>query len=203
MNVLILNTVFDTANYIVLKDNEVFECDTFGKNNSNETMLVSIDKVLNDAQISIKDIDIVAINKGPGSFTGIRVGMAFAKGIMEANGAMRAVDFNSFEPILERVSEANEIVIEDGISNAYVCKVENGKISSMKYESKENCCENAHIFNKIYSVDEIVDCVKQKIEEGKFLTAGELEPYYLKLSQAEEQLLQMQTKSVPCDNGEK
>lgn len=46
-----------------------------------QTLLPMIDEVLKDAQITAKDVDLIAITKGPGSFTGLRIGMATAKGL--------------------------------------------------------------------------------------------------------------------------
>ena len=40
-----------------------------------------IDPVLNRAGIELKQIDAVAYSKGPGSYTGLRVGLSTAKGI--------------------------------------------------------------------------------------------------------------------------
>lgn len=46
-----------------------------------QTLLPMIDDVLTKANTSAKDIDLIGITKGPGSFTGLRIGMATAKGL--------------------------------------------------------------------------------------------------------------------------
>ncbi len=45
---------------------------------------VAIQQLVNDTGIALKDIDAVAVTAGPGSYTGLRVGMASAKGLCYA-----------------------------------------------------------------------------------------------------------------------
>ena len=51
-----------------------------------DNLLGMIDEALEDAGISLADVDGVAIGVGPGSFTGLRIGMATAKGLAFATG---------------------------------------------------------------------------------------------------------------------
>jgi len=56
------------------------------KKNHSEKLMLVLDRVLSDADLSINDIDVIAVGKGPGSFTGIRIGMACAQGLAHAAG---------------------------------------------------------------------------------------------------------------------
>ncbi len=51
-----------------------------------ERVMVAIDRVLTDAKIGLKDLDGIAISIGPGSFTGLRIGLSTAKGLALATG---------------------------------------------------------------------------------------------------------------------
>lgn len=48
-----------------------------------QTLMPMLDNALKCASLTLDDIDVVAVNKGPGSFTGIRIGVAAAKGIAD------------------------------------------------------------------------------------------------------------------------
>lgn len=48
------------------------------------TLMPIIDKVLKESETAISDVDLLAITNGPGSFTGVRIGIASAKGICDA-----------------------------------------------------------------------------------------------------------------------
>jgi len=45
------------------------------------TLLSMAESLLENLGISISDIDMIAVSKGPGSFTGVRIGVAAAKGL--------------------------------------------------------------------------------------------------------------------------
>jgi len=46
-----------------------------------QTLMPMVENVINESGVSVKDIDLFAITNGPGSFTGVRIGVALVKGI--------------------------------------------------------------------------------------------------------------------------
>ncbi len=63
-----------------------------------QTLVAEIGSLLNDFQVSIHDCDLFAVSIGPGSFTGLRVGLVSAKTFAYVTGAkLAAVD--TFEAI--------------------------------------------------------------------------------------------------------
>ncbi|KKL06136.1 hypothetical protein LCGC14_2599040 [marine sediment metagenome] len=46
-------------------------------------LMSAIDKMLKDASLTIKDLNGIAVSLGPGSFTGLRIGIATAKGLAQ------------------------------------------------------------------------------------------------------------------------
>ena len=46
-----------------------------------ERMLATVDWVLSEAGVTLRDVDALAVSAGPGSFTGLRVGVATWKGL--------------------------------------------------------------------------------------------------------------------------
>ena len=47
------------------------------------TLMPLIRKAAEGAELSVNDIDVIAVSKGPGSFTGVRIGVSTAKGIAQ------------------------------------------------------------------------------------------------------------------------
>ncbi|HTR51713.1 MAG TPA: tRNA (adenosine(37)-N6)-threonylcarbamoyltransferase complex dimerization subunit type 1 TsaB [Kofleriaceae bacterium] len=59
---------------------------TFGGVGRDSELLVKIDELCRDAGVAPRELEAVAVGAGPGSFTGLRIGMATAKGIAFAAG---------------------------------------------------------------------------------------------------------------------
>lgn len=51
-----------------------------------QTLLPMIDGVLKTAGVDVKDIDCFAVSNGPGSFTGVRIGVSAVKGLAQPFG---------------------------------------------------------------------------------------------------------------------
>lgn len=51
-----------------------------------KTILVQIDQVLKNTGLTLRDMDYIATTVGPGSFTGIRIGVSTAKGLSQSTG---------------------------------------------------------------------------------------------------------------------
>lgn len=55
-----------------------------------ERLMALIDQVLRDAETGTGALDAIAVSEGPGSFTGLRVGVSVAKGLAHATGKLLA-----------------------------------------------------------------------------------------------------------------
>ena len=48
-----------------------------------QTLLPMIESALNSSGVTVKDLDYIAVSNGPGSFTGVRIGVSAVKGIVD------------------------------------------------------------------------------------------------------------------------
>jgi len=72
----------DTSDSLETKvglDNKIYKFET--KNHKSQELLFLIDKVLRENKKNIKDISGIEVNLGPGSFTGLRVGLSVANAL--------------------------------------------------------------------------------------------------------------------------
>ncbi|MCK9555222.1 tRNA (adenosine(37)-N6)-threonylcarbamoyltransferase complex dimerization subunit type 1 TsaB [bacterium] len=87
MNVLSIETTSERASIAYLKDCEVISQRVISERlNSRQTLLQSVRDIFAEAPGSLTDVDSIVCGTGPGSFTGIRLGMAFTAGIYSGMG---------------------------------------------------------------------------------------------------------------------
>ena len=60
-------------------DNKIYELIEEAGNKISDVLLLKIENVLKKFSINVRDIDEIYVVSGPGSFTGIRIGLTFAK----------------------------------------------------------------------------------------------------------------------------
>lgn len=81
MYVLGIDTSTMTGGAAIVKDGQlVGEYVLNIRTTHSERLLPAIERLLHDADLSLADMDGIAVATGPGSFTGIRIGVATAKG---------------------------------------------------------------------------------------------------------------------------
>lgn len=70
-----------------------------------ERLPVLVEAVLDEAGLPASDLAVVAATRGPGSFTGLRVGLAFAQGLAAATGA-RPIGLSSLDALAVQAHRA-------------------------------------------------------------------------------------------------
>ncbi len=70
-----------------------------------ESILPMIDFCLKNANVPINDIDVLAISAGPGSFTGVRIGISTVKGLAFACDGVKCVPVSALESLAHNVDD--------------------------------------------------------------------------------------------------
>ena len=82
MKVLGIDSSGMTATVALIEDDKLIaEFTVNNKRTHSETLMPMIDKVLTASETDIRDVELLAIAAGPGSFTGLRIGAATVKGL--------------------------------------------------------------------------------------------------------------------------
>ncbi len=132
MNYLLINTANEELVILVYKDGVIYACNDKQIKRHNEVILPALDNLLNEANLTLKDIDEYGVVVGPGSFTGVRVGIATCKAFKDVfNKPVRAINnLDLLHAIATHKGLTPKVVAIEGSLNSYfVGVVDNGKLN--------------------------------------------------------------------------
>ncbi len=82
MKILAIDSTANTSTVALLEDDTLIAIYTVNtKNTHSETLLPMVKSLLMASNVTVDDIDAFAVANGPGSFTGVRIGVATIKGL--------------------------------------------------------------------------------------------------------------------------
>ena len=203
MKVFGLDTTRKIAKIFIDNDGKtsVFTMDE--KIKHSEGLFLYIEKSLFDCGLKFDDFDYLCSVVGPGSFTGIRVGMSTIKGINKVINK-KIIPFNMFE-VLSFKCKDSVILLNSTNTSCYYARVKHGEVLDTGVVDKNKIVENFNglefvvlkeeqnlidlEYNNIRYVEDVSEnyfkVLQSKLNEEKF---DDFVPYYLQLSQAERNL---------------
>ena len=210
MLTLAISTSSKTCSVALLEDDKpIKELNIDNLKTHSENLVPLIDELLKTVNKKVSEIDLIACDVGPGSFTGIRIGISTAKAIAEVN-QIPVVSCTSLEGLSYNV-EANTICsLIDARNNQVYCGIfdENHQLIKdyladdineiLKTLPNNEICfvgDGAVLHQELlkgtFSKDNNIHaqnigiCGFNKFKEGKTETADSIVPMYLRKSQAE------------------
>jgi tRNA threonylcarbamoyladenosine biosynthesis protein TsaB len=146
----------------------------------NGRVLAAVDSLLCQNKLTIRDIDVFGVVTGPGSFTGIRLGVATVNAFGLA-GNKPIVEITSLEQLDDGAEKL--VLLDCRHNNFYAAKFG----SDAEYSALSADEVNAMSINKEYLTapvpEKIIMKCLEKAERGEFVSQAK--PFYLKKSSAE------------------
>jgi len=136
VNILAVDTSATSASVCVAQENKIIG--EFSINTSlthSQTLVPMIEQVSEKTGISLDNIDVIAVNAGPGSFTGVRIGVAAVKGIAFSRN-IPCVSVSTLESMAYNMLD-NECIVcavmDARCSQVYnaLFKISNGKVERL------------------------------------------------------------------------
>ena len=155
----------------LMKDDSFYELHSEKVNDTANSLPQLSKEIIKSASLSFEDLDAICISAGPGSFTGLRVGMSYAKGIAMALD-IPIVPVSTFDSLaFNNSSEELSTLIYSHGKTFYICEysLDNGillKSSEPKSILKENVLELSRniVFNGPMNIFEDLKAHNLKIE---------------------------------------
>lgn len=159
MNILAIDTTSKKASVSILKENNdnsnIFTNTVDNDITHSEKLMPLIDNTLRESQLNLNDIDLLACILGPGSFTGIRIGLSSIKALA------KVLEKKIFGiSTLEIMAYAN---IDESKTNQYILSVMDAKNNRVYYSLyKVNYINNVPFLeNILIATNSIIeDCEK-------------------------------------------
>ena len=199
MNYIAIDTSDKHLTIIVKKDGKFYEFFTEDSGKKHSVMLMpELEKLLIEADMSVKDADFYACVTGAGSFTGIRIGISTVKAFMFSSGKP-CLAVTSFDTLAYNKQGKVLAVIDANHDAYYVAGYDGGKVIlppsfMQKSEVEKIVPEYEFIVSSTVTPfgGEIVsrsDGLKKAIESKETELSSDPEslvPVYVRKSQAEE-----------------
>jgi tRNA threonylcarbamoyladenosine biosynthesis protein TsaB len=175
-----------------------------------EKLHVFIDAVLKESTIDFKDLDAIAVSQGPGSYTGLRIGVSAAKGLCFALDipliavdtlAVLAAQVTKKDGLIIPMIDARRMEVYSAVFNSNQIKISEVKAEIITEESYQENNETIYIVgdcqekckavltksnfvfleHNVYpSANEMSRLSYDKLQKSDTVDVAYFEPYYLK-----------------------
>lgn len=81
VKILALDTATENCSVALLVDDKVYVRSEVAPRDHTKKILPMVDEVLKEAGLTLAELDALAYGRGPGSFTGVRIGIGIAQGL--------------------------------------------------------------------------------------------------------------------------
>lgn len=204
MKILCVNTAFAQAALALIDGQKKAFVRLDASAKSSEKVMPALDELLQNNQLDIADIDVIAVVIGPGSFTGVRIGVSLVKGFAAVFPrkkivAISSLELMAFEYAQKNVKKTQFCAVQNALGGRFFVQefdAEGVQISEPALVQQLSGIKKIGLDFERLDVDEYVgldakilaDFALKKIGQSKFCDAKTLAPLYIRLSQAEEAL---------------
>ncbi len=161
MKILSLDSATESATCAVLEDNKLLGEITFNYKKQHSILLMTIiDNLLNNLKIDINSLDGFVVSKGPGSFTGLRIGVSTIKGLSQGTG----------KPFVG-VSSLDALAYNLAYTSGIICPILDalrGNVYTALYTFVEDNLQRISDY-MVISVDDLISMINEKNKPVSFI----------------------------------
>ena len=121
--ILAIETATSCCSVALNYKSQTYTRDEVGNNIHSKVLLSMVAEVLNEAHLTSGDLDAVTVGQGPGSFTGLRIGVGVAQGL--AYGAdVPMIGVSSLDALANQCDEQGAVIagIDARMDEVYWCE---------------------------------------------------------------------------------
>lgn len=188
MRLLSISSASDVLSLTIVEDEKILNS-FFYEGNRRHAELISpkIKELLGNSNLKFSDLDGICVNLGPGSFTGLRVGLSTAKGIV-FGANLKLFGYSNFEELLfqsildKKIQGKTAVVIPSRKNEVYfgAFEIDNNKFTQLDVFELMTINElknYSHHFNFIIAEKKIGQLLKEELK-GVEMIFAENNSYY-------------------------
>jgi len=177
--ILNIETATKNCSVSIAKNGETIVCKEIAEEGYShaEKLHVFIEEVIAEAKITVQDLTAIAVSQGPGSYTGLRIGVSAAKGLCFAlNIPLIAVDTLQTLASQAKVSEGKIIPMLDARRMEVYSAVFNTALETERPILAEVIDENSFVAytEAVYFVGDCADKCKAVLTKENFVFLEEI-----------------------------
>ena len=169
-----------------------------GKDSRNEKLLPAVDWLLSESGVERGSIDLFAVTRGPGSFTGVRIGLATVQGLALALGkpvcAMSTHEAIASAGTPRAEALGHTVVADDaGRGEFYVSRFEGGVEVEAPHLAREIDASALRVADFLQRENVAACCARRAAAvaaSGDLARYADITPIYVRLAEAEVKLQQ-------------
>ena len=174
MKILAVDTSNKIASVALFENNEIInEKYSEDQKTHSEKVLPIIDQMLKESNVGINEIDEFVVCTGPGSFTGIRIGVSLVKGMAQGLNK-KVIGVTALEGLLNKVDANACAIIDARHDNVYAQYKINGVYSEAKCINIEELI-NELPNEEIVFIGDAVNVHKEIIEKNNYKIDDEIQ----------------------------
>lgn len=163
-----------------------------GKGSRNEKLLPAIDWLLAENAIDRRDIELYAVTRGPGSFTGVRIGLATMQGLALALGR-KVCTMSTHEAVAFGEPGRCSVVDDAGRGELYVSTFDDGRETAAPHLGPRPDDRVIAVGDFLQRENVALRCARRALEletSGAGDQHRDVTPIYVRLAEAEVKLQQ-------------
>lgn len=177
--ILNIETATKNCSVALAKDGQTILCKEIAEEGYShaERLHVFIEEIIQEAGICFQDINAIAVSQGPGSYTGLRIGVSAAKGLCYAlNIPLIAVDTLQVLALQAKVAEGLIVPMLDARRMEVYSAIFNAKLEKQRDVQAEIITENSfeNSSETIYFVGDCAEKCKAVLTQPNFVFLEEV-----------------------------
>ena len=174
IHILNIETATKNCSVSISKNGKIIACKQLAEEGYShaEKLHVFIEEILQENNLTVKDINAIAVSQGPGSYTGLRIGVSSAKGLSYSLD-IPLISVDTLESLANQIEAVEGLIIPmiDARRMEVFCAVFDGNKNKIQPTEAKILDENSfsELTEKVYFIGDSNEKAKEILTKPNFV----------------------------------